>query len=526
MIEEHIARFADLDSDSLARFTRTVRGRRGYIGPTITRETLRNHYSVLIGLHRHRHSVRDSIQVDPFPGVSARAATASRREDRKAARYTPDAVAVPLIQGAIELLADAALPILIARERAVHAYTQARASGKDRRQARGAALEVLSTIDIDTPRGAQRLDSYHALPLLIDLLYGACFVLLSYLVGPRVSEILHLKSGCVHPFADSGSGGESQVATITGAIYKAESYHGRPHQWIAPLAAAHAIAVLEALSASHRARSARTELWLRPRVRYFALDEWFPDRLMTLRVSDTKSANERMNRLAHWLQVPHHAGRLWRLSSHQGRKTFARFIALRDRTALYALAQHLGHRDVRQTDQGYVGNDYQLSAEIDAAVLDASVSAWEQMLAAPTLGGRMGTEVLARRPRFRGAHAKGEIRAYARMLAETGLTLGVCEWGYCVYREEFSACHGTATAPDPVRREPSTCFRCKNFCVTDAHRPYWLEQLDRYEQLLNDPRLPTQTLRIARSRLDEARVLIRAIDSPVKEARHAQTTRT
>ncbi len=41
------------------------------------------------------------------------------------------------------------------------------------------------------------------------------------------------------------------------------------------------------------------------------------------------------------------------------------------------------------------------------------------------------------------------------MLAETGLTLGVCEWGYCVYREEASACHGSATAPDPVQREPS-----------------------------------------------------------------------
>ena len=161
--------------------------------------------------------------------------------------------------------------------------------------------------------------------------------------------------------------------------------------------------------------------------------------------------------------MPRYKGRRWRFSSHQGRKSFARFIALRDRTALYALARHLGHRDVRQTDQAYVGTDYPLNREIDGAVLNQSVSAWEHMLSARTLGGRMGAEILARRPRFRGARVKQELRAYARMLAETGPTLGVCEWGYCVYREDFSACHGSATAPDPVRREPSTCARCKTF---------------------------------------------------------------
>lgn len=146
--------------------------------------------------------------------------------------------------------------------------------------------------------------------------------------------------------------------------------------------------------------------------------------------------------------------------------------------------------------------------------MDQRGSTW---LAARSLAGRMGKEVLAHRPRFRGARLKQNIRAYARLLAETGLTLGVCDWGYCVYREEFSACHGSATAPDPVRREPSTCARCKNFAITDAHRPYWIEQVDRYERLLNDPALPTQTLKIARARLEEVSSLLRSMGSPVKE---------
>jgi integrase len=517
MTREQLDRFADLDTTLIADFTRTIKCRRGYTAPTISREALRNHYAVLVGLYRHRHSVADALQVDPFPGLTAHAATASRAHNPQPARYTPDAVAIPVLQGAIELLSDAAVPILAARERYVRAYQRARkVANEDRRRARLTALTTLQNIFIDTPRGSRRLDSHRSLSMLIDLLYGACFAIISYLVGPRISELIHFQAGCVQPFDKPDSERASGVAAIVGAIYKAESYHGRPHRWVAPPPALHAIAVLEALSAPHRARSGRADLWQRPRVRDFGLDEWLPDSQMTLRVSDTRSANERVNRLSRWLRVPRYKGHHWKFTSHQGRKTFARFVALRDRTALYALAQHLGHRDISQTDSAYVGTDYQLEREIDTAVLDQSVSAWEQMLTARSLGGRMGAEVLARRPRFRGARVKQEIRAYARMLAETGLTLGVCEWGYCVYREEFSACRGSATAPDPVRREPSTCARCKNFSVTQAHRPYWTEQLDRYETLLNDPRLPAQTLKIARGRFDEARSLIRSLDSRSK----------
>lgn len=522
MNRERLKRFADLDAAMIADFTRAVRRRRGKTDPTISRETLTHYYGLLVGLYRQRLTVSDALQVDPFPGLSARGATASRAQERKAAPYTPDVVAIPLIQGAIEFLSAAAFQTLAARERYLQAYQQLRATQVDRRSARLAALAILQEIVIDTPRGPHRLDSFLSLSMLLDLLYGACFVVISYLVGPRVSEILHLQAGCVQPFDEPGANVSPSVATIVGAIYKSESYHGRRHQWIAPPPAVHAITVLEALSAPHRARSGRADLWQRPCVHAFGIYEWLPDSALRLSVSDTKRTNERVNRFVKWLRVPRYKGRRWRFSSHQGRRTFARFIALRDRTALYALAQHLGHRDVRQTDQAYVGTDYQLNREIETAVLDQSVSAWEQMLSAQTLAGRMGAEILARRPRFRGARVKQEIRAYARMLTETGLTLGVCEWGYCVYREEFSACHGSATAPDSVRREPSTCARCKNFSVTDTHRPYWIDQVDRYERLLNDPRLPTQTLKIARARLDEARSLIRSLDSSVKEAKRAR----
>jgi hypothetical protein len=99
---------------------------------------------------------------------------------------------------------------------------------------------------------------------------------------------------------------------------------------------------------------------------------------------------------------------------------------------------------------------------------------------------------------------KQDLKRYARMLADSGLTLGVCDWGFCVYRQEHSACFGSTTGPNPLRREPSTCASCRNFAVSAQHRAYWLEQARRHEAFLNEPALPTQTLKIARERLKEA----------------------
>jgi hypothetical protein len=106
---------------------------------------------------------------------------------------------------------------------------------------------------------------------------------------------------------------------------------------------------------------------------------------------------------------------------------------------------------------------------------------------------------------------KQDLKSYARLLVEAGLTLGVCDWGFCVYREEYSACRGDAFGPSPQRREPSTCARCKNFSVSSEHRLYWLDQAERHEALLRDPSLPTQTLKIARERLAEALTIVRSL---------------
>jgi hypothetical protein len=85
---------------------------------------------------------------------------------------------------------------------------------------------------------------------------------------------------------------------------------------------------------------------------------------------------------AAFINLPLDNGRSWHLSTHQGRKTFARFVGRRDRTGLHALAAHFGHVTRIMTDASYVGTDFDLANLIDAEALDETRAALEELLAA------------------------------------------------------------------------------------------------------------------------------------------------
>lgn len=519
MTREALTCFADIDTAALASYRSTVVNRRRYDGRRIVPGTIERSVRLLMYLHRYRAEVGDGLTFDPCPGQAAYTLIGARTTQRGVLPYTPDSVAIPLVQGSIEYLETSALDLLCARERCVAAYDEARRRGLHLSSCHVASRWAVQARPIHTPSGTITLNSLVDFGVLVDALYTACFVVISYLVGPRVSEILALRDGCIKALQTSEQRGADEIAVIVGAIFKhEEGYHGRTHEWVAPPPAVHAVFVLEALSAPHRQRAVRPALWLRTRNRQMGSKEWLSDSAARpLRIPPTDTINHGLARLAAWLRLPMYEGKPWKLSTHQGRKTFARFVALRDRTGLFALAEHLGHRDRTVTDSGYAGNDYALAKDIEAHILEQSVSAWEHMLSARALGGRAGSEIIAKRPRFHGARMKQDLRSYARLLVEAGLTLGVCDWGFCVYRQEHSACLGTASAPNPTRREPSTCARCRNFVVADKHRPYWQEQVRRHEALLNEPELPRQTLKIVRERLTEATAMLRSIGSTCKE---------
>jgi integrase len=521
MDETGFVRFADLDMQALLQFQRHLADRPGNARASLAPATVQKYLYLLTYLYRFHDQLDDGLRFDPFSGRSHGQVAGVCDADIRRWPYTPDAVAVALVQGSIELLTQGASPILQARDIYAKAMTAATQRGLCFDACTNAATRALHQADITVPGTGQQIQTVEELAQLIDMLYAACFVVISYLVGPRASEILHLQLGCVQQRGDA----DASVTVIVGAIFKRQpEYHGRPHEWVAPPAAVHAISILEALSAEHRQQARCSQLWLRRRQASGA-SEWQEICPGVLVIPSVQRIRHLLQRLSIWLDLPQHQGKTWVLSTHQGRKTFARFAALRDRSALFALAQHLGHRERAVTDHGYCGSDYRLNEEIDTEILEQSAAAWEHMLTTPGLGGRAGAEILSKRPRFRGARLKQDIKSYARMLVDAGLVLGVCDWGFCVYREDSSACLGNAVGPNPARREPSTCARCANFVVSNQHRSYWVEQVHRCEALLDEPSLPLQTLCITRERMQEAKSLIRAIDASPKEGKYGQTNK-
>jgi len=215
---------------------------------------------------------------------------------------------------------------------------------------------------------------------------------------------------------------------------------------------------------------------------------------------------------AAFINLPLDNGRSWHLSTHQGRKTFARFVGRRDRTGLHALAAHFGHVTRIMTDASYVGTDFDLGDLIDAEALDETRAALEELLTATRLAGKAGRTIAAR-SRFRGRKRDGDVKEYVDfILRETDMRLGVCDWGYCVYRRESAACLGGDSGPNPVLRTQSTCVGCANFAVTEKHRPVWAARRQRNDDLLVHPALDPESRALAVARVEECDRILAELD--------------
>lgn len=500
--------FADLGPDAAERFLGTVKARPGRNGKRLSGATLAGYAGLLRTLYLQRDRLTDAPLEEPLPAEHIRQLTEGWRRRRGTFPFTPDPVAVPLICAAIRLLGNPANDVIALRALAQSARDDALTQGLDRTAADARVRAALSRYAFSTPAGedmpwrTEPATSLAEVHFLAARLYDACFVVIAYLVGARVSEILGLRVGCIteHPSGD----GTQTFSYLSGRIYKtAESPGGQPHHWVAPEPVVRAIAVLEYLSEPLRRCAGRDELWLIPAM----------NQDHGIRIGRSAMFIDRLNGpFAEFIGLPLHNGRRWHLTTHQGRKTFARFVGRRDRTGLHALAAHLGHVTRVMTDLGYVGTDFELRDLIDAEAMEETRTALENLLTAPHVGGRAG-RMIAAHSRFRGRMRDGQVEEYIDfILRETDMRLGRCDWGYCVYRRESAACLGDEHGPNPVLRTQSTCVSCANFAVTGKHRPVWAERRQRNADLLSHPAIDPESRALAVARVEECDRILAELD--------------
>lgn len=454
MAAQGCRRFADLDRDASDRFMAAVAQRPGSkLGETLKSTTLHTYTNLLTRLYLQGAKFPEVAIADPFPGI----APPFVRRDRGWLPYTPDTVAVPLVSAALRLIGQPADDVIALQAQAQTAYDDALAQGIHQTKAGFIVTDTIAPFVFSILPGEEA--PWHEAPItstkqvryVVDRIYDACFVVIAYLVGARVSEILGLQTGCIeqHP---SGDGGET-FAYLAGQIYKtARGIDGEAHRWVAPAPVERVVAVMERLTARLRVQTRRSDLFL------IMASTGLVGPAARINLPTASTMIRRLNHLfAPFIRLPDHEGEPWHLNTHQGRKTFARFVGRRDRTGLHALQAHFGHVTRAMTDRGYVGTDA-LDDLIDRHAQEETRAALEEVLTATTLGGK-GGRMIAARSRFRGRTRDGDVQTYVRFLMEeTDLRLGVCDWGYCVYRIETAACLGDERGPNPVLRTESTCL--------------------------------------------------------------------
>lgn len=513
MAADGTRRFADIDDPTIDRLLAALEQRRGNNGGPLAAATVQNGLGLLRMMYLQRAKLPDAPACSPHRKPAREIGIWARPVPLP---YTPDPIAIPLISGALRLIGDPADRVIALRDEMQRIFNDACAEGRARMAARIRMMDALKTRqpllpEWDRPEVMSK-GALSQLNFLADRVTDACFVVIAYLIGARVSEILTLEAGCIEIERDEAD--NMSHAWLNGSIHKAFPYDkGKPHRWIAPEAVLRAIDVMERLSAPLRGISGQNLLWL----------VQSPANNVT-RTSDAAirsitglAMNLRLNaRFAPFLGLPDHEGAPWHLTTHQGRKTFARFVGRRDRTGLFALQKHLGHVTRAMTDRGYVGTDFELVELIDTQVAEETRQALEEMLLAPGLAGKAGRR-LSERSRFRGRTRGGEFDAYIdALLADTSMRLGVCDWGYCLYRKETAACKGNEHGPNPVLRTQSTCAACSNFVVSEKHRPLWAARLTRNEALLLRAGLYQESRALAEMRIAECRQILTMLDEGVE----------
>ena len=506
MVGEGFTTFRSLDRYAVERYQAFLQQRRGSRPGKTSPITIGNYLRILKDLYHQRAKLPDALDFDPFPHTTAGLVAGVCRATRRSIPFIPDAIAIDLISKALHWIEYETDGILEQSDRYQDALQRARARGISERESRRCAFHAIRARlkEPQPPAPAGRLiTTKYDIDRCLKHLVDACFIVIAGFVGMRASEILSIRSGAIE-YSQLGTTGARQ-AYLVARLFKTAEVGGRLERWLAPEPVVTAVKLLERLSEPLRVASGRDELFLTRNTQYCEV----------IGITNM-NINGRIREFAAYNSVRHHEGRAWPFSSHQFRKTFARFIARRDRSQLLALADHLKHVSVAMTAKGYVGTDFDLQQLVDHEGQIETATALDRFLSAGQLAGKMGERIAAGNASFRGRAGEQLRRDYIKfVLKETDLTIHACEYGWCVFQAETARCGGRL-APDAAGRSPAVCVDCANFVVEPKHAPYWRERRERNLALME------QASRLTRAALDEAiaqcdRVLSRLEGNNVEE---------
>jgi integrase len=498
MIEKEIYRFSFLEEDHMVAF---VESRFEANGKPLTDKSLRTYILLFERLWDLRFQYKAALKKDPY---KIQKLYLLQRSSQPTARWDPIPLeaAVPLLRDAIEWIDNEAQILL----KVIHEHNLLRGNlrGVTKAEMRRKSCEAyksLSNSSTDFKALQQSLagsidndDVKEAIRCCSHLSYGAAITIILFFSGIRCSELLSLRLGC-NTRRMHGDG--TKYWYIEGVAAKKG---GHAKAWVVPEPVITAIRFLEDLHSLTVGDLENDYLFAIPNGNgvlpppYVSVRRLWPSTVATfLRMFARSRARE----------MP--TNKDVRLHPHQARKTFARFVVIRDKRGLEALAQHYGHLYTALLDRMYVGSDIDLYDLVDRESERDLEEGLTDLLKSNSLGGSAGNMLAEIRReaqlRYRG---KTALTSLVKQLIREGVTLAPCDWGYCVYAQDQSACGGDNRGPNQVNREPGTCSTCGNFAVTEKHRGWWEARVKREQLFLQQPNLSAQTIEVVRSRLKKS----------------------
>ncbi|PZX01978.1 hypothetical protein DFS28_101328 [Pseudomonas sp. 478] len=491
----------------------------GINGELNTAATVSQRMGIVSKIFRLGKYIEDGLIQDPFPEKYRRKVTVGLKRSFKW-EAPPEPVCLFLLKESIcfvDSMAEDLIRIFIKYTVGVEKAMSDEIYSK-KRISKTARLSIVdesfSTVDlVDKFTTGLYATKPQDIAFLIRHLLSACFIIISYTSGARVSEVRRAGVGSIKRIRHIG-GREYTYYFAPRSKKRFDAYlktndgdEGDDSPWILSQAAEKAFRVLELLSEPARVKSGKNNLWLVTTGN--ALWPFRPN--MGYVVVTGCTINKRLNDFGKYLSLESNTGWKGKLHSHMGRKHFARFVAKRDRTALGDLALQYAHTSAYSVDISYASPDSEfrrlireeLNVEMESIASElAGLSANDiYMNAGAKVGDRSVSKFLGQ---FR---TSKEIK----ILLARGTILVPCQWGVCMYRQETSACNGSRVEPNPARRSPSICKECANFFATPKHRIWWENYRQDSIKLLKQSNIAIQTKIILESRLLDAEDVLKDI---------------
>ena len=450
-------RFAELDERAARQFAahlRTRRGRNGHLTPS----ALRHHLTALVALYEHRNELPDAPLVHPLAGDTETTFAGARRGDGAPIAHIPDDLATHIVGTALTWVTTYA-PTILDAERTVFGAIMTTDTGSlsiERRRRRNVGRGLALSFPIKW-KGATHtsLKDLHLLERLREHLLYACYIVIASHTGMRASEIGAMRTDCLEAAAIDDS---RPLLFVRSRLFKTvSSDEGVETRWVA--------------GRDHASNPVRLAVEALVELGKLHPDHGSPAGLWAIANGPRRAASRSNRNFSAWankfgqmIGLP----RPWTFSSHQFRKTFARWIVIHHKVDMLALRDHFKHVSVVMTDR-YVG-DVELLQLIGEAQLDRAASKLGECLNADRLAGNAGQQLLRTNHRFRGEAGRPRAMDYAREMVADGFIVLPNEFGICLYDSETARCRG-----DVARVGVDTCLRCANAIFGPQHLPFWRE---------------------------------------------------